>query len=292
MSDNREQRNQVFTQGQPHQMANPGIQAESAAQKLQREFGIVIPAEVVTLPSGGVVYAPESGLHLKKDLQIKAMTVREEDILTSRALIKKGTVINELIKACVTEPGVDLDALIAGDRNALMIGIRCTGYGAIYKPSMECPKCNASTEQTFDLGQLGIKPLDAQPVAEGVNEFSFTLPKTKATVTFKLLTGRDEEELLVAQERKKKVINSQVDTLVSDQIKAALISVNNVRDKGKLAFFVDHMSGQDSLALREHIRSIQPGIDMTAVFECDSCNHTEEVQIPIGIEFFWPSARG
>ncbi len=293
MSDKREQRNQVFTQGATAQYdAATGIRKESAAEKLQREFGIVIPAEVVTLPSGGAVYSPESGLHMKKDLQIKAMTTKEEDILTSRALIKKGTVINELIKSCVTEPGIDLDALISGDRNALMIGIRCTGYGALYKPTMDCPSCSAQSEQQFDLGQLAIKPLDADPVTDGVNEFAFTLPKTGATVTFKFLTGKDEEELLATQEKKKKFVSSQVDTLVSDQLKAAVLSVNNVRDRNKLAFFVDNMPGQDSLALREHMRKVQPGIDMTAIFECDKCSHTEEVQIPIGIEFFWPSSRG
>ena len=293
MNENREQRNQVFTQGSTaHADASTGIQRVTAAEKMKHEFGIVIPAEVITLPSRGAVYPPESGLHRKSDLQIKAMTTKEEDILTSRALIKKGTVINELIKSCVTEPGVDLDALIAGDRNALMIGIRCTGYGSVYKPAMKCPSCDAQTEQAFDLGQLPIKTLDADPVSEGVNEFEYELPKTKAKVTFKFLTGKDEEGLLATQERKKKVVSAQVDTLVSDQLKASLLSVNGVRDRSKLAFFVDNMPGQDSLALREHMRKIQPGIDMTATFECDKCSHVEEVQIPIGIEFFWPSSRG
>ena len=293
MSDKREQRNQVFTQGQPAaNIANPGIRAESAAEKLKREFGIEIPAEVVTLPSGGAIYPPESGLHLKKDLMIKPMSVREEDILTSRALIKKGTVINELIRACVTEPNIDLDALIAGDRNALMIAIRCTGYGSAYKPAMDCPKCGAQTEQSFDLASLAIKPLEVEPVSPGANEFEYQLPKTGLKVTFKLLTGRDEEELIATQERKKKVMNNTVDTLVSDQLKAALLSANGKRERSSLALLVDNLPGQDSLALREHIRSMQPGIDMTAMFECDQCSHTEEVQIPIGIEFFWPASRG
>lgn len=271
---------------------SPQIQKETAAQRLQRELGIVIPAEVVTLPSGGVVYPHDSGLHGKRDIQIKAMTTKEEDILTSRALIKKGTVITELLKACIIEPGIDVDALIAGDRNALMIGIRCTGYGAAYKPIMKCSACSEDTTQHFDLSKLPIKPLEAKPVADGVNEFEFKLPRTGATVTFKFLTGKDEEELLVTQERKKKLVQSQVDTLVSDQIKAAILSANGKRDRYLLNLLVENMPGEDSLALREYMQKIQPGIDMGAVFECDKCGHTEEVQIPIGIEFFWPSSRG
>jgi len=293
VSEKREQKNQVFSDGKPAMMgAVPtGMKSMSAAERMKQEFGIVVPAELVTLPSRGALYSHDSNLHGKTQLEIKAMTTREEDILTSRALIKKGTVITELIRSCVVDKSVDIDQLIAGDRNALMIAIRCTGYGSIYKPEMECPACKTKQVKEFDLGQLAIKELEVKPVVDGVNEFAFALPITKANVTFKMLTGRDEEELLVAQERKKKVIASQVDTLVSDQIKTALLSVNAVTDRNKLSFFVDNMPGRDSLALRDHMRQIQPGIDMTQLFECINCEHSEEVQIPIGIEFFWPSAK-
>jgi len=272
--------------------APTGMKSMSAAERMKQEFNIVIPAELVTLPSKGALYPPESGLYKREQLEIKAMTTREEDILTSRAFIKKGTVITELIKSCITDKTVDVDSFISGDRNALMIAIRCTGYGAIYKPEMECQSCKAKQVKEFDLGQLAIKELEEAPLREGVNEFGFTLPVTKATVTFKMLTGKDEEELVNTQERKKKVMGpQQLDTLVSDQIKASILSVNNVTDRNKLAFFVDNMPGRDSLALRDKMRTIQPGIDMTQLFECEHCEHSEEVQIPIGMEFFWPSAK-
>lgn len=292
MSEQREQKNQVFSEGGPsHMNVQPGIQKMSAAERMKQDFNIVIPAEVVTLPSKGVLYPPESGLHNRLQLDIKAMTTREEDILTSTGLIKKGTVITELIKSCVVDKSVDIDHLISGDRNALMIGIRCTGYGPSYKPEMKCPACGLKQVKEFDLSQLPIKELVDEPVRPGVNEFAFELPVTKAKVTFKMLTGKDEEELLVTQERKKKLIHSAVDSLISDQIKSSLLSVQGVTDRAKLAFFVDNMPGRDSLALRDKMKSVQPGVDMTQLFECDGCEHSEEVQIPIGIEFFWPSAK-
>lgn len=292
MSEQREQRNQVFSEGAaPNVNAQPGIQRMSAAERMKAEFNIVIPAEVVTLPSKGALYPPESGLHRREQLEIKAMTTREEDILTSVALVKKGTVITELIRSCVVDKNVDVDQLISGDRNALMIGIRCTGYGSLYKPEMKCPACGTKQVKTFDLTTLPIKTLDVEPVRPGANEFAFDLPATKAHVTFKMLTGHDEEELLVAQERKKKMLPSAVDTLVSDQIKASILSVNGVTARDKLAFFVDNMPGRDSLALREKMKEVQPGIDMTKLFECDHCEHAEEVQIPIGVEFFWPTSK-
>ncbi len=291
MSDQREQRNHnVFGQeGSPS--GAPGIQRMSAAERMKQEFGVVIPAELVTLPSRGAVYPVESGLFKRDQLEIKAMTTREEDILTSRALIKKGTVITELIKSCVIDKSVDVDQLISGDRNALMVAIRCCGYGAIYRPSIECPGCKQTCEQKYDLSKLAIKELEAKPIADGINEFAFKLPVTGVTVTFKFLTGKDEEELIITQERKKKVVSSQVDTLVSDQLKAALLSVNNVRDKAKLAFFVDNMPGRDSLALRDYMKDAQPGIDMEQLFECDKCDYNETGVMEISSEFFWPRRK-
>jgi len=292
VSEKREHKNQVFSEGRPSTMETAqGIKKMSAAERMKQEFGIIVPAELVMLPSKGVLYSHESGLHQCTQLEIKAMTTREEDILTSRALIKKGTVITELIKSCIVNKEVDVDSFISGDRNALMIAVRCTGYGASYKPEMECPACKMKQVKDFDLSQLAIKELEVEPISPGVNEFSFTLPVTKAVVTFKMLTGRDEEELVTSQERRKKLVASSVDTLVSDQLKASLLSVKEIRDRAKLSFFVDNMPGRDSLALRDYMRTIQPGIDMTQHFACEFCDHAEEVQIPIGVEFFWPSAK-
>lgn len=293
MSD-EQRRNEVFSQQkQAVDYANKnGLKSETVAEKMMREFGIAMPSEVVTLPSGGVVYPSSSSLHMKNSLMIKAMTTREEDILTTRAFIKKGTVISELIKACVIESEVNVDQLISGDRNALLVAIRCTGYGHVYKPTMECPSCHQQGEQNFDLSKLPIKPLGADPIMPGINEFAFELPKMKAKVTFKLLTGADESDLLAAQSQKKKVLNTSIDSTISDQLKASIVSVNGITDRSKLSFFVDHMAAEDSLALRSYIGDIQPGVDMRQKFECPSCGHEEGgVEIPISLEFLWPNSR-
>ena len=288
MSEDREQRNQVF--GQAIQAG--GMPTMSVAERLKQEFGIVVPAELVKLPSGGKVYPPTSGLHMREEVEIKAMTTHEENILTSRAFIKKGTVITELIKSCVVDKSIVVEDMVAGDRNALMIAIRITGYGAEYQPEMKCPSCGQNNECDFNLGKLAIKTLGMDPVSPGVNEFECALPASKAKATFKLLTARDEEELVTLQERKKKVIGSTIDSLVSDQIKAAMLSVNGMRDRSKLSFFIDNMSSRDSLAFRNAMTRAKPDVDMTQLFECKFCDHSEEVDVPVTSDFFWPKSRG
>ena len=60
---------------------------------MQEDFGYEIPVESVPLPSRGICYSEENPLSMAETVDIRSMTAKDEDILTSRALIKKGTVI-------------------------------------------------------------------------------------------------------------------------------------------------------------------------------------------------------
>jgi len=105
------------------------------------DFGIEIPAETVPLPSQGLAYPEGHPFHRQSTVDITAMTAREEDILTSQALIKKGTVITELIRSCLVNKAVRPDFLLSGDRNAIMVAIRITGYGREYEATINCESC-------------------------------------------------------------------------------------------------------------------------------------------------------
>ena len=75
---------------------------------MKDDFGLEIPTELVPLPSCGKVYPDHHPLHGQEAVEIRPMTAREEDILTSRALIKKGTVITELIRSCLINKSINL----------------------------------------------------------------------------------------------------------------------------------------------------------------------------------------
>lgn len=271
-----------------------GIKSVSAADVLRDDFGITVPQEIVPLPSMGKVYSGGSTLFGRESVEIKAMGVREEDILTSRALIKKGTVITQLIKSCLIDKSIDVDEMISGDRNALMVAIRITGYGAEYSANLECGKCGEKHDETFHLDQLPLKRLEADPVVEGQNLFEYELPRSKIKVQFKLLTPKDEEEILAEQEKKKKLglkAPNGTDTIVTDNLRSSIVSIKGITDRAKIINFINNgMGAFDSRALRKHIQDIQPGIDMKQVVTCENCGNIEEVQIPIGVTFFWPDA--
>ena len=254
---------------------------------MRDDFGFEVPVETVPLPSGGKCYDEGHPLHGKDTVEIRAMTAREEDILTSKALIKKGTVISHLIKSCMIDKRVDPDSLLAGDRNALMVALRVTGYGIDYKVEVDCPACGERSKHTFDLSCLPVKRLDIDPVAIGQNMFEAQLPVTKANVRFKLLTGQDEQEIMTASERRKKQ-GQRAENLVTQRLKYSIVSANGISDKTKLEMMISNLPARDSLFLRKFIDNNEPGIEMKSWMDCPSCLEHSEVRLPLGAAFFWP----
>ena len=290
MSEDREQKNAIFAQQQQLPSGvDPRMPRSTAAERVKADFGLDIPQEIVPLPSSGKVYPPDSSLHAAELVEIRAMTAKEEDILTSRALLKKGTVVTELIRSCLIDKTINPLDLLSGDRNALMISIRITGYGPEYSVEMECPECAVKSPHSFNLGALPIKRLEIEPSIPGTNVFEFLLPYSKKTVRFKFMTGRDEEEIMVLGEKQKKLALGTESTVTTNLL-YSILSIEGIEDRSKISNFIKAMPARDSLALRNYIKDNEPGITMKQDTTCNSCGHSEEVTMPLGVTFLWPSS--
>jgi hypothetical protein len=289
-TEDRENRNTVFTGGQQFPSGvDPRMPTQTAADKVKAEFGLDIPLETVPLPSSGKVYPQSSSLFNAETVDIRPMTAREEDILTSRALLKKGTVITELIKSCLVDRTINPQELLGGDRNALMVAIRITGYGPEYNAEIECPECNTKSPHEFNLAELPVRRLEIEPVTPGANLFEFTLPKCRKTVKFRFLTGRDEEEIVTTSEKQKK-LGLSTESNVTTNLMHSIVSIDGIEDRAKIANFIKMMPARDSLALRNYVRDHEPGVVMRQETSCPACGHSEEVAMPLGVTFLWPSA--
>lgn len=284
--NNRSEKNEIF-KGENPLPRQPGMPTRNV---MKDDFGMEVPVEAVPLPSMGVTYEPGSSLSGVETVEIRAMTAREEDILTSKALIKKGTVISHLLRSCLVDKSIDPDVMLAGDRNAIMTALRITGYGVEYNVEIDCPACSERSKQSFNLAELPIKRLEISPVSSGVNLFEFKLPVSKKAVRFKFLTGHDEQEIMTTMERKKKTGLSG-ENLVTTRLEHAIVSVDNISDRTKIGMFIKNMPARDSLELRKHIDKSEPGIDMKAWMDCPSCLESSEVRLPMGASFFWPDSE-
>lgn len=255
---------------------------------IKQQMAVDVPVESIPLPSAGLAYPEGSALHKRETVEIRAMTTREEDILMSRALIKKGTVVSHLIRNCLVDQSIPVDQMLSGDRYALLVALRVMSYGPEYEATIECPGCGAKQNHTFNLGELPIKPLEVTPVAVGQNLFEFELPQSKAKVQFKFLTGHDEEMMLISQNQKKAKLNHEVETPVTSRLAQTIVSINGSTNKGDIIRFINSMVVRDSNALRDYMAKAEPGIDMTQVIDCMECDAVEEVSVPVGVGFFFP----
>jgi hypothetical protein len=235
-----------------------------------------LPTEQVELPSKGLLY-PEGTELAKGVVEIKYMTACEEDILTNQSYIKNGTVLDKLLKSLVVSP-INYDDLLIGDKNAIMVAARILGYGSEYKIDYN------DEPYVIDLSKIENKEIKEELFSGRTNEFTFTLPKSKNIVTFKLLTHKDEQNINRELEGLKK-INKDSSPELSTRMKYILTSVEGKRELKDIREFVDkYLLAQDSRALREYIKEIQPDVDLT--FFPDG--NTDRVNIPIGVSFFWP----
>ena len=148
------------------------------------------PTEEVSLPSKGLLYPKDSPLSSGK-VDIKYMTAKEEDILTSPNLIKQGTVVDILLESVIVTEGVSIDDLLVGDKNAIMIAARILGYGKDYNVNILDPDSGEENPVVVDLTKLKNREISDKTYKNG-NEFEFELPNSKRKLTFKGLTQAAE----------------------------------------------------------------------------------------------------
>ena len=245
------------------------------------------PTEVVELPSNGYFYPKDNPLASGK-VEMKYMTAREEDILTSPNLLKQGIAIDKLLETLIVDKKINLGDLLIGDKNALIVAARILAYGKEYE-FVTFDDSGEEVNATVDLTTLNDKEIDFTGLTEGVNEFSFTLPNSERTITLKFLTHKDEKELEREATVLKKVSSTLAKTMTS-RMKRIIASVDGNSEKQHINKFVDNeLLSVDSLELRKYLNSINPDINMTTIATFPD-GREEEVAVEITAQFFWPSA--
>ena len=241
------------------------------------------PTEVIDLPSEGKVYIKDSPLSSGK-LELKYMTTREEDILMSENLIKKGVVIDKLLDSLIVTKGVKQEDLILGDKNAVLVASRILAYGPEYTVEVTNPNnLDEKIQHTFDLSKCPFKEL-SKDVDYSDNSFDFTTLVGKNKLKFKLLTGT--EETLIENDIKQSS-KYGVSSDISTRLRYTITEVDGDTKSSTINEFTQNLLARDSVALRNYIRDISPDIILTS--EVEIGGETVSVTIPLTVEFFWPT---
>ena len=214
------------------------------------------------------------------------MRDKDEDILSSTALIKKGLVIDRLLENLIISD-IDPTTLLVGDRNAIMIAARISSYGASYKATVRCPSCVNTVEYVFDLKKTNMVDFcfneeflrNNKSVFNNQNKhFEFDLPISNVKVGIRPLTGKDEKTLSDLDQTQ----------LITSTLSSFIVSVNDDVEDTTIQSFIENMPAGDSKHVRDLYPKLVPNIDLKQDFVCENCVHHVEMEVPLTAEFFWP----
>ena len=240
------------------------------------------PTEFIELPSKGHFYPEDNPLSSGK-VEMKYMTAKEEDILTSVNLIQQGVVLDKLLETLIVDKSINLDDILIGDKNAIIVGARILAYGKDYEVEVE------GQIVMVDLSSLKDKLIDESKVSDRSNEFEFQLPTTKRKLTFKLLTSADEKLIDKEIEGLKK-IGDGISYDLTTRLKYMILSVDGDTKKTSINSFVDNeFLSRDSIEFRKYTNELMPDVDMTSTYT-DVNGNEKEFTVPMTVTFLWPAS--
>ena len=270
----------------PRSTAADEIPADVKQMMNPMEF--VAPTEMVDLPSRGEGYREGHPLFGKEDIEIRFMTAKEEDILTSESLLKKGIAVERVLQSIVKDKSIDVSTILLGDRNAIILAARCSAYGKWYKTTVTCPACGEKGKRAINLH--GAKVYNGDNTAEynleknASGTYNVILPYSKLVVECRLMTGKDEISMIKELKDKKKKETG----LILKQLSRSIVSVNEYSEPKVINYIIENMVAPDSRYLREAIAAFTPTVRIVDDFQCSSCEHEQELEVPLNADFFWP----
>tara|TARA_R100000388_G_C7236064_1_gene157899 strand:+ start:375 stop:1250 length:876 start_codon:yes stop_codon:yes gene_type:complete len=253
------------------------------------------PTEIIELPSKGLLYAEDNPLSSGK-IEMKYMTAKEEDILTTQSYIKQGVVLDKLFKALIVSNGegrpVKYDDILVGDKNAVMIAARVLGYGKEYQIEIDTPS-GTKQKENIDLTELKDKEFDESLITPGINSFEFELPISKKKIKFKLLSHKETTAVDSELKRIQKAVrrDNAPDGQLTTRLVHSILSVDDMTERQEIRKYVkNELLARDSLALREYMKKVQPDINLTVELIDEETGDPFDINLPIDVNFFWPNS--
>lgn len=154
----------------------------------KRDFNTTTAFDIIPLPSKGRPYR-----HKMEKLQVAYLTANDENMFVSPNLYRDNLLIDCLLNEKILDAGIDPAELLDGDRDAIILWLRATGYGNEFPISATDRETGTEFSAVVDLSKIEFRDFNLESDENGW--FTFVLPMTKDEVKFKFLNHREVEEL-------------------------------------------------------------------------------------------------
>lgn len=270
-----------YTTKQP--VAMPKYESTAYDKKITDQLNdtdLQIGFDTVKLPSKGVFYRNKT-----EEVVVEYLTSKDEDILTTPSLIENLTLFDVLLKTKIKTKGIDVDELLSGDKNAILMFLRASSYGKDYDVEVVDPFTGKVFKTQVDLTKFKYKEVNELPDENLL--FSVDLPNRKKLVKFRLLSDSEMKKIVKQAENKREAVGTPYLEILSMRLKSSIVSIDGKTDKLYINKFVDAMPAGDSLAIRRRIDEVTPMVDMGYEFTSPA-GYTFKTDVSIGYDFFFP----
>jgi hypothetical protein len=180
--------------------------------------------DVIQLPSNGQCYRSKIDR-----VPVAYLTAYDENIITSPNLYKDGLVIDFLLKNKIVNKEINVDDLVSGDADAIILFLRATSYGPEFPIVVNDPETGEQIDTTVDLTTL--KPKEFKLIGDENGWFEYITPIKKDVIKFRYMTRKQEKQLRKATElenygTKAHMLDTERETLLASLIGDTNISEN------------------------------------------------------------------
>jgi hypothetical protein len=234
-----------------------------------------LPHDVVPLPSQGIFYSNK-----KKSLKVGYLTAQDENLLLSNS--GNNNLVMTLLKNKIYEPDFNVNELLDGDAEAILIFLRNTAFGSDYVFKLKDPKTGKDFETTVALDELDIIKPKITPNDKGL--FEFNLPKTAVNVKCRLLNIQDTNELTSLSDSYPDGVTVPI---VTKRLEKIVVSIDGDENREKISTFISTLPIADSKFIRNTMSDCEPKLNLNRTTTAPS-GEKVTMRITFGAEFFRP----
>lgn len=235
--------------------------------------------DMLPLPSEGKTYPGG-----KPTIKVSFLNAADENILTNPNLLKSGKFLEVLFTRKILDANISYRDLLVGDRNAIMIWLRSSGYGSTYPIQVMDPSTYEDFQTEIDLDDLQTKKLQIEPDNEGLFEYEF--PVSKKKIKFRFLTVGDTEDIEKHSDDLKKADGENFD-LATYTLQKHIVEVEGERNPDLIKDFISKMRIMDSRAFKKYLQDNECGVDLNLTVLAPGGGQVK-TYFPLNPGFFWP----
>ena len=252
------------------------------------KLSFIASTETVELPTKGLYYPIDSPLYDVAEVEVKHMTAKEEDILSSLTAVNSKELFTRIVQSILVKPDVDANLFCEQDLTAILLSARATCFGKNFVMSELCLGCGTMADFEFDLSKREVTNPNEGKVEYDphTNSIELMLPALEMKVKAKILSD-DDVDALDREKAKKEELGIEYNRTTSF-LKACIIAVQGYNDETLIRELVENMPAIDALYLKEKYLDFRPKLNTMQEVACQSCGAINRREVPASWAFFRP----